>query len=103
MRPKSDITEKQKAVAMLAEIGKRVPQDIAFAHLAWHESYRNLGGIDPHWDQAAIAATNQVIDQLNRNEFGVPYRPIVTFVEGEWIDGSSVPRKSGPRESTATR
>jgi len=33
---------------LLSEIGKRVPQDIAFAHLAWHDSYKNLGGIDPH-------------------------------------------------------
>ena len=84
---------------LLSDMGLRIPQDIAFAHLAWHRSYKNLGGINPHWDQIAVAATNQVVDQLNRNEFGIPERPIVTFIEGEWIDGPSVPHKVPVRES----
>jgi len=51
---------------------------------------------------AAVTATNQIVDQLNRNELGIPERPIVKFMEGKWIDGPSVPHKLPQRESAST-
>ncbi|MDA0348412.1 MAG: hypothetical protein O3C20_13520 [Verrucomicrobia bacterium] len=38
-------------------------------------------------------SSNQVIDQLNRNEVGVPEHPIVTPVQGDWVDGATLPNR----------
>ena len=78
----------------LQDLGYRIPDDIGFVHLGWHKSYTSCAGIAPNWDQVGIAATNQVIDQLNRNEFGVPQKPLITLIEGEWIDGPSVLKRT---------
>ncbi len=74
-------------------LGFRIPEDIGFVHLGWHKSYMDWAGIAPNWDQVGIAATNQVVDQLNRNEFGVPEKPLTTLIEGTWMDGPSIPRR----------
>jgi LacI family transcriptional regulator len=41
-------------------------------------------GIDQRQDLIASYACDLVIEQLNRNEFGVPRHPKVVLVEGEW-------------------
>ena len=74
----------------LARLGLNNPEEMGFVHLGWHASYEGMAGIDPHWDQAGRTAVNLVVDQLNRNEFGVPNYPLSILTEGEWIEGSSV-------------
>ena len=74
----------------LESLGYRYPEDVGFAHLGWHSSYKGLAGINPHWGEIGIAAVNLVADQLNRNETGIPQHPLWVLIEGEWVEGESV-------------
>ncbi len=74
----------------LETLGYRHPEKIGYAHLGWHASYRGIAGISPKWEGAGRVAVNLVVDQLTRNEQGVPPDPLWILIEGEWMDGGSV-------------
>jgi len=76
--------------AKIESFGYSIPNDIGYAHLGWHSSYRGMAGTNPHWGGVGIAAVNLVVDQLNRNEYGPPEHPLWVLVEGEWMNGESV-------------
>jgi DNA-binding LacI/PurR family transcriptional regulator len=76
--------------AQLLSLNHSFPDRIGYAHLGWHPSYVNLAGMNPKWDSAGRVAVNLIVDQLTRNEHGVPADPLWILVEGEWIDGASV-------------
>ncbi len=65
-------------------------EKIGFVHLGWHPSYKGMAGMEPNWGEAGIAAVNLVVDQMNRNEFGLPKHPLWVLIEGEWVEGASV-------------
>jgi LacI family transcriptional regulator len=83
-------------------VGKNIPQQLetigydcheanrGYAHLGWHSSYQDFAGMNPKWHSAGKVAVNLVIDQLTRNEYGVPEDPLWVLVEGEWVEGASV-------------
>lgn len=73
----------------LDALGYTQPDVVGYAHLGWHSSYEGFAGFNPKWASAGKVAVNLVVDQLTRNEHGVPEDPLWTLVEGEWIDGSS--------------
>ena len=74
----------------LNTLGYSFPDQIGYAHLGWHSSYGDLAGMNPEWREAGRVAVNLVIDQLTRNEHGVPAHPLWILVEGVWVDGTSV-------------
>jgi DNA-binding LacI/PurR family transcriptional regulator len=73
----------------LEMLGYDQPGKIAYAHLGWHSSYTGIAGMSPKWNSAGKVAVNLVVDQLTRNEHGVPQDPLWVLVEGEWVDGRS--------------
>lgn len=85
----------------LKELGLDDPQRMGFVHLGWHPSYEGLAGINPHWDQTGRTAVNVVVDQMNRNDFGLPAFPLWTLIDGEWIEGGSV-RPTAEAEAPAS-
>lgn len=78
-----DIPEK------LDELGYAQPEKVGYAHLGWHSTYEGFAGMSPKWNGAGKVAVNLVVDQLTRNESGVPEDPMWILVEGEWVDGRS--------------
>ncbi len=74
----------------LQALGYHSPQTGGYAHLGWHSSYQGFAGMNPKWNSAGKVAVNLVVDQLTRNEHGVPADPLWVLVEGEWVDGQSV-------------
>jgi DNA-binding LacI/PurR family transcriptional regulator len=76
--------------SQLEALDHAFPERIGYAHLGWHSSYVNIAGMNPKWNAAGRVAVNLVVDQLTRNENGVPADPFWILVEGEWIDGGSV-------------
>ena len=73
----------------LDELGYPQPVKVGYAHLGWHSSYEGFAGVNPKWSSAGKVAVNLVVDQLTRNESGVPEDPMWILVEGEWVDGRS--------------
>jgi LacI family transcriptional regulator len=50
----------------------------------------NWAGINNHPDRVDGAVVELVVDQINRNERGVPEHPRVVMVEGSWMNGPTV-------------
>ena len=71
----------------------RVPRDVGFANLSLDGKYNNITGIDQQSPLLGATAVDLVIDQLFRNEYGVPESPKMVLLDGEWVPGKSAPGK----------
>ena len=92
-KPDVVLSQSPQLYEKLVELGFSVPDDIGFIHLGLSSRTDHFAGIDPNWEEMGRIAANQIIDQLNRNEVGVPEHPIVTLIQGDWVDGETLPRR----------
>jgi LacI family transcriptional regulator len=85
----------------LASWGIKVPETVAFANLDWSPRRGEFAGVHQNADVVGAAAIDLVVGQLQRNERGIPAKPRIVLVEGDWRDGASAPPKAraAPRES----
>ncbi len=60
---------------------------IAFFSLDLSPEHKGKTGVDPEWAEIGRAAVEHLIEQLSRNEFGVPSVPRVIEVPGRWVSG----------------
>ena len=74
----------------LDRLGYHQPKKISYAHLGWHSSYTNIAGMNPKWNRAGKVAVDLIVDQLTRNEYGIPEDPLWVLIEGEWKEGDSI-------------
>lgn len=51
-----------------------------------HEAAFRVSGIDQRFETIGSHAIDALIAQLHRNERGLPDKPTVTMVEGQWLD-----------------
>ena len=77
----------------LREANLRVPEDIAVAFLSRMEALPKYAHVDQHELQIGVAAANQLVDLLRRNERGVPALPMRHLIPGTWTNGFSAPAK----------
>ncbi len=89
-KPDAVISNAQETMQTMIGYGYRIPGDVGFAQLDLLPDEEGVAGIYPHWEQIGEVAANQVIDQMTRNEFGLSENPIVTTINGKWIDGDTV-------------
>jgi len=78
---------------LLAEIGWRIPEDIAFAATSIRDG-KVSAGIDQNPFEIGRVAALTLVSLLHSNERGIPelYREVL--VKGVWVDGDSVPRRN---------
>jgi len=83
----------------LREANLRTPEDIAVAFLSRMDALPEYAHVDQHGLQIGMAAANQLVDLLRRNERGIPSLPMRHLIPGAWTDGFSAPAKlqSGAR------
>lgn len=75
----------------LDEIGAAVPAQVGFALLDWSPDSGDVAGIDQNSEQIGMAAVDLLVEQLHRNERGLPSLPKVVYIEGSWRDGPTAP------------
>ncbi|AHF93842.1 LacI family transcriptional regulator [Opitutaceae bacterium TAV5] len=75
----------------LEAAGVKIPQEVDFTFLHWRPGDRPLGGIDQQTERVAAAAIDLVVDQIQRNERGIPDSPKTVLVNGIWRAGGGVP------------
>jgi LacI family transcriptional regulator len=75
----------------LVSNGFSVPEDLSFAQLSLDGKYKDIAGIDQKSPLLGATAVDLVIDQLFRNEYGIPERPKMVLLDGEWKSGPSAP------------
>lgn len=93
-KPDVVMSQNLEAHDLIKQLGYKIPEAIGFIHLGLSCRNGKIAGIDPNWTEMGRKAANQIIDQLNRNELGVPEHPITTLVQGDWVDGATLPRRS---------
>jgi DNA-binding LacI/PurR family transcriptional regulator len=82
----------------LRELGVRIPDDVAFAHLSLPSHFElqpavTFSGLDQNWRQVGAASVDLVVAQIYRNERGMPQNPKTILLEGFWVDGATTPEK----------
>ena len=75
---------------MIRGLGLKVPKDIGFALLDWHEAYGDIAGADQNSRQTGAAAVDIVVLQLRSNERGIPEHPQTVLIDSTWRDGGTV-------------
>ncbi len=95
-KEKLDVVISDNLVVMhaLEQAGVSVPDDLAFATLNWETDTPQIAGIDQRPEHIGAAAMDMLIGQIQRGERGVPDVPLTTMVEGVWVDGGSIQKKS---------
>lgn len=89
-RPEVIIGAQHEPLNALREAGYRLPDDIGFAHLGLDTGWPDLAGMRQNNRQVGEAAAHLVIEQINRNAYGVPEHPRSVLVTGDWFAGPSI-------------
>lgn len=83
----------------LDALGVRCPVDIGILHLGSNERLPRIAGIDQNAEAVGSASIDLLVGQLNRNERGLPSHPKTVLIEGQWIEGASLPNRTvGPTD-----
>ncbi len=96
-KPEAIITIGNDCVRWLREAGVRVPEEVSCATLYWKKNRPHLSGYYQNHEKMAAAAVDLVVEQINRNERGLPESEKTILIQAEWKDGSTVrPRVDVP-------
>jgi len=97
-RPDAILTDVSELRGLLQDIGCKVPQDIGLAALSVLDGNADAG-INQNSYEIGRAAVQLLISLINHNERGVPKICRELLVEGQWVNGSTLPRKSEKKSS----
>ncbi len=95
-RPDAIITVNDEAVRWLREAGVRVPGEVGCGTIYWKEDRPFLSGYYQNHELMGAGAVDLVVEQLNRNERGVPAESLTLLVQAAWREGATLPRRSQP-------
>lgn len=78
----------------LREAGIRVPDDMAFATMAYSASQPLIAGVDQHFEEWGAKAMDQLASLLRQPANPADQTPVSLLIEGKWRDGLSVPART---------
>ncbi len=96
-RPDAVIGFGPRQFLALEHAGCRIPADVGFAAL--DIAQMNLdhvaepAGIDQNLEQIGATAIDTLATLLYHNEQGFPLHPVLSMIEGRWIDGRTAPQR----------
>lgn len=99
-KPDALISDKSEILDMLKNIGYRIPDDLALATTSIHDTPIDAG-IDQRSYEIGRAAIRILTSLIADRSFGVPESLNETLIEGKWVDGSMLPKKSTLSPATA--
>lgn len=100
-RPDAVVSNTPDPLRLLRELGRRVPQDVAYASLDRVRENDPWAGIDQRACAVGAAALELVVSQLQSNEFGIPDCPKTVTLNGIWRAGPTV--RPVPRAAAVAR
>jgi LacI family transcriptional regulator len=89
-RPEAIVSCLPEYLAMLKELGYRVPEEIGFVNLDCLSNSEPFSGIDQIRRNVGARTVDLVVEQIECNELGLPGRPKTTTVHGVWHNGSTL-------------
>lgn len=96
------LSDNQLVLGELRRQGIHIPGEVGYATLNWISAEPEIAGIDQRPTAIGAAAVDLLIAQIRRGERGVPGMAVTSLVEGVWVNGPSLLRKSAgsPRPRT---
>jgi len=94
-KPEAILTDLVEALDLLKEAGYRVPEDIALAATSVLDGTVD-SGIYQNPEEIGRIGVLLAASLITDNDGGIPKFPRQTLVEGDWVDGSSLPRRTSP-------
>lgn len=80
-----------KQLETLLKLGYKVPGDVAFIALDVEQTklahVEQVAGIDQNLSMVGATAIDMLAGQLYHNEQGLPQRPVLSMIDGFWVDG----------------
>lgn len=96
-RPDAVVGGPHYVLDWLTNLKLKIPSQVAFAHLNHDPVLGDFAGINQNSALVGAAAVDLVVNQLQRNERGIPALPKLVLIKGTWIDGATVAqRKTNP-------
>lgn len=92
-KPEVIISKASFVEPRLADLGLRVPRDVAFVDVFLEAANGQTAGVRQNHETVGELAVEILAGQLHHNKYGVPDIPTTTYVEGTWFDGVTCPRK----------
>lgn len=86
-RPDLVIGHFDLSVEWLANLGRKVPEDVGFFSLNWESRTHPCSGIDPRLELQGVVAAETLVAQLQRAERGIPEVPRAVLVPGRIVEG----------------
>lgn len=77
----------------IADLGWRIPEDIAFASLDHSSVFPRHAGLDQDYATSGALAADIVIAEVSHNRRGIPPVPVEHLFQGHWVDGPTAPPK----------
>lgn len=97
-RPDAILTDFPELRSMLNALGYRIPEDIGLAAFSVLDGNADAG-IDQNSKEIGKAAVQLLISLINHHECGIPQICREVLIEGQWVNGSTLPPKSSKRKS----
>lgn len=92
-RPDAILTDRSETHQMLQNIGYQIPQDIGLATTSIHDTSINAG-IDQTPYEIGRAAIRMLTALIAERSFGIPDSHTETLIQGNWVDGSMLPKRN---------
>jgi LacI family transcriptional regulator len=71
----------------LRKMNYSVPEDVGFVTMSHHHEHDNYSGVDECAEDLGALGVELLIEQLNRNERGIPERRKIVLQDGVWRQG----------------
>jgi LacI family transcriptional regulator len=81
-------------IAWLKKLGRRVPEDVGFAHLWTPDCSGQFAGLYHNPPAIGSAAVDFLVGMIHRNERGIPLAPQTLLLDATWQDGTTVQRQN---------
>ena len=89
-RPNAIICTNPGAYEILKRNGVRIPEDVGFAVSTSEPEWPSVSGIRYDFEGIGFSLVDMVVGQLNRNERGVPTRPVTVQIPGIWVPAKTL-------------
>ncbi|HEU6448043.1 MAG TPA: LacI family DNA-binding transcriptional regulator [Verrucomicrobiae bacterium] len=92
-KPDAILTDVRELRDLLLKVGYKVPKNIGLAALSVLDGNADAG-IDQNSEEIGRVAIQLLISLINHNEGGIPKICREVLVEGNWVNGSTLPPKN---------
>lgn len=75
----------------LLDEGVRIPEDLGYVAVSAKSTHPQVSGIRAAQSALGAAAVELLTAHIQRNEYGIPARAKTMLVQGEWVEGVTLP------------